>query len=152
MKNASAGKTDAENSGNEPQTPEELSERRRHPDSKARDRRVIARFSDSGLRFQMTQIHRLCKIWVGFAIFFAATVIGVQFYNDWRTSQRAIFYGAIVLTMAYSIYRVSLAAASYTENESQARMGKFVESCFFMFIAVAIISVVFGVSYIITLF
>jgi hypothetical protein len=153
MKNAAADKSEDTNSEiTDVSEIDEVSERRRHPDSKARDRRVIARFSDASMRFHMVQIHRLLKLWIGFGVFFAFTIVAVQFYNDWYTSQRSIFFAMMVLTLAFAVYRVSRAALSYTENESQARMGNFVESCFFMFIAMAILTTVFGVVHLITLF
>ena len=127
-------------------------ERRQQLDSKLRDRRVITRFTDSQLRFFAQQIFRLANVWILMSVLYVGIMVGVHVGNDLRTSPKSIFFGVVILALAYSVFRVARAAASYIETESQNRMGKLVENFFLMMFAMTIASGILGAAYLITLF
>lgn len=127
-------------------------ERRAEPDSGLRERRVIPRLGDARIRFYAQQIHRLCRVWIGASVLYVIAMVGAHFAQNMKFNERSLFFGLVVTVVAIAVHGVSMAARSYMENESEARIAKFMERCFVMFLVMVVISAVLGVAHLITLF
>ena len=129
-----------------------LHERRSQPDSKLRDRRVIARISDPQLRLTVRQIQLFCRRWTWASMAYVLAMVGINLYKDFHNSPKSIFFGVVILIATFTVRRVAQAAGSYVENESQARLSKLVDCFYFMIFAMTTTSFIIGVAYLITLF
>jgi hypothetical protein len=127
-------------------------ERRSQPDSKLRDRRIIARMSDPELRLFMSQLHKFCMAWVVVASVYIAALVGIHFWESALARTRSIFLGVVVGVVAVLMYRLAVGIKSFLINESQGRLGRLIERCYHLFIAMTVISVLMAVVHIITLF
>lgn len=127
-------------------------ERRHHPDSKSRDRRVILRLGHPEMRNYFGHISKICRVWVGFsAAYIAAMMIGNYSVGKLAIG-RSIFFDVCVIILAIAIHRFDRSIRSYLTSESQAKLVIVAERLFlFLFIAV-ILGSVMGAVHLITLF
>ena len=117
-----------------------------------RDRRVITRLHAPELRNSVRSIQSICHVWVWASVLYVLTTVGHQVYTDFNNTPKSIFFGVVILTLSFAAFRISRAAKSYLENESQARLEKLVECFKFLTFTAATASLIIGSAYLLTLF
>lgn len=132
--------------------PQASDERRQHPDSKVRDRRVILRLGHPEMRAYFKYISIICIAWVGLsAAFIVAMIVGNLSIGKIATG-RSLFFSVVAILVAVSVYRLERSVRSYLNSESQGKLVTVVERLFLLLLITLIVGAVVGGAYLITLF
>ena len=128
------------------------SERRSESDSKLRDRRVIERMGDPQLRKNLRSTRVLCNVGVIASLLFVAVLIGRHVHDSTLELNRSIFFGVVLVIIAFGLQHLGSSIGSYIENESKSRLIAVSERLFHAFFLFVVTGLVLGAAYVVTLF
>jgi hypothetical protein len=130
---------------------DDKSERRTVPDSSARNRRVISRVTDSSIRPQVQLIRGVTLAWVWLSGIYVAALLFIEAPKLGEHLTKSLFESVLVATLAVIVFRLSTAAKSFLENDSQARLAVFAERVYFVLISAVAVFAVLGLVQLISL-
>lgn len=121
-----------------------MDDRRKEPDPKRRERRVIPRFSDSNLRVYAKRVSILCKVWIIISLIYFLVWTVIRLSGKIQDIPYVGFCGAILIVISYQVQKLSHSLRLFSESESQARLIVAIEDCFSLLFTLTVVSLLFA--------